>query len=379
MWKLMNDDCISKEDRSIVAEFVVNSSKLTYGEKVKEFESKWSEWLGVKYSVFVNSGSSANLLVVQACNDLYGGKSKCWIAQACTWATNVSPMIQLGCNVSLADVSMTNLGPCKESLKEIIQTEKPGFMFMTHVLGMPGFDQEILDLLNEEDIMLFEDTCESHGSSFGSKKLGSFGKASTFSFYYGHHITTIEGGMVCTDDDELYHHLLLLRSHGLLRELPAEERIKRKVEGIDHRFTFLCNGYNVRNTDVHAVLGINQMKRLDNCVKRRNENFRHFTNKLDHDKYHCDFIVDGVSNFALPIITKKDNINDVSNVLNYFGVENRPLIAGNLFRHPMMSSVNTKKRDRTADWLHTHSMYVGNSEFVSIEQVDKLVCILNEL
>lgn len=379
MWKLMHDDCISSLDRKIVADFIINSSKLTYGQKVKEFEEKWSKWLGTKYSVFVNSGSSANLLLIQACKDLYPTRNKNWIAQSCTWATNVSPIIQLGCNISLTDVDMSNLGPCKNSLKEIIRTERPKFMFLTHVLGLPGFDQEMLDILKEEDIILLEDSCESHGSTFQGKKIGNFGLASTFSFYYGHHITTIEGGMICTDDEELYHHLLLLRSHGLLRELPKNIQNARKIEGIDERFTFLCNGFNVRNTDVHAVLGIQQMNRLDKCIKIRNDNFKYFVKNIDKTKYHSDFVVDGVSNFAFPIITKKDNLNKISQYLSDEKIENRPLIAGNLFRHPMMFNINCVRRDTKADWLHTHAMYVGNNEFVSQQDVEKLVNMLNNL
>jgi CDP-6-deoxy-D-xylo-4-hexulose-3-dehydrase len=372
----MHDDCISVEDRKIVADFVLSSPKLTYGERVKEFEAKWSEWLGVKHSVFVNSGSSANLLVVQACKDLYGDKHG-WVAQACTWATNVSPIIQLGQQVNLVDVSLNTLGPAKDSLKDVLLREKPKFMFMTHVLGLPGFDEEILDLLRNEGVMLLEDTCESHGSTFRGKKLGSFGKASTFSFYYGHHITTIEGGMICTDDTELYHHLLLLRSHGLLRELPSQLQKDRVVSGVDTRFTFLCNGFNVRNTDVHAVLGINQMRRLDLCTEVRNRNYKAFLNALDPELYHTDLITDGVSNFALPIISKRDNIRDISRLLETSGVENRPLIAGNLFRHPMMNSVNCLRRDATANWLHDHALYVGNNEFVTQDQAIWLAETLN--
>jgi CDP-6-deoxy-D-xylo-4-hexulose-3-dehydrase len=239
--------------------------------------------------------------------------------------------------------------------------------------------QRLLDLCKENVVILLEDCCESHGSTWNGKKVGTFGKASTFSFFYGHHITSIEGGMVCTDDEELYHHLLLLRSHGMLRELPEEERVKRRVSGVDERFTFLCNGFNVRNTDLNAVLGISQMSRLNKSVRVREENFRRYLERLNADKYHCEFVSDGVSLFAFPIIRKDGKIHVVAEELKRNSIDNRPLIAGNLFRHPMMYSVNTFLVTGNADYIHDNSLYVGNNEFVTNDDVCRLVDILNAI
>lgn len=377
MWKLMHDDAISVEDRKIVSDFVLSSTKLTHGPKIKEFEKQWSEWLGVKHSVFVNSGSSANLLIVQAAHDLYGQGN--WVAQSCTWATNVAPIIQLQKNTGLylTDVDMTNLGPSLVDLENLFKKQNIKYLFLTHVLGLPSISEKLLQLCSEYNVKLFEDSCESHGSTVGGKKVGSFGLASSFSFFYGHHITTLEGGMICTNDDDFYHRLLLLRSHGLLRELPEEERIKNIVKDVDQRFTFLCPGYNVRNTDVHAVLGINQMKRLSNSVEVRNKNFKYFVENLDSKKYYCNFNPIGVSLFAFPVIAKNVSLDKLKTALDKFGVEYRPLIAGNLMRHPMMSSVNTFTKFVNADYIHDNSFYVGNNEWVSLNDVKKLVDVLN--
>lgn len=373
----MNDDAISNEDRNQMSEFVLSSPRLTYGSKVKEFENKWSEWLGVKHSVFVNSGSSANLLIVQATHDLYGQGN--WAAQSCTWATNIAPIIQLqkDTGIFLTDIDLYNMGPDLDTLKHILMHRNIKYFFLTHVLGLPSITKEFLDLCNSHGVTVFEDCCESHGSTINGKKVGTTGLASSFSFFYGHHITTVEGGMICTNDDDFYHRLLLLRSHGLLRELPEEERIKHIVPDIDERFTFLCSGYNVRNTDIHAVLGLNQMKRLDNSVEIRNRNFKHFCNNIDSSKYHSDFITDGVSSFAIPIICKNVNKKEVELALDKFGIEFRPLIAGNLMRHPMMNPVNTCAVTTKSDFIHDNSFYVGNNEWLSLREIDSLIKILN--
>jgi len=379
-WKLMHDDAITSNDRKKMCEFILSNKKLSYGEKVKEFEKKWSEWQGCKYSVFVNSGSSANLLIVQAAHDLYGHGN--WLAQSCTWATNVAPILQLkkdSSGVYLTDTDLSTLGPNIEQLKKYILDNKIKYIFLTHLLGIPSVSDILLDLCEKHNIILFEDCCESHGSTWKNKKVGTFGKASTFSFFYGHHITTIEGGMICTDDEELYHHLLLLRSHGLLRELPELEKQKRKVLDIDERFTFLCSGYNVRNTDLHAVLGIEQMKRLETAISIREKNFKYYLNKINRKKYISDFNSDGVSLFAFPIITKNKNIKNIIEILTSNKIDNRPLIAGNLFRHPMMKSVNTFRNDTISNFIHDNGLYVGNNEFITENDIDRLVNLLNNI
>lgn len=378
MWKLMHDEAISKEDRLLVSEFILNSPKLTYGPKIKEFEKKWSDWLGVKYSVFVNSGSSANLLIVQAAHDLYGHGN--WAAQSCTWATNVAPIMQLQKNsgLYLTDVDLKTLGPCLAGLEDLFKKQNIKYLFLTHVLGLPSSTTKLLELCQKYNVKLFEDCCESHGSTINGKKVGTFGIASSFSFFYGHHITTIEGGMISTNDEEFYHRLLLLRSHGMLRELPEEERVKNIIPDVDQRFTFLCPGYNVRNTDVHAVLGLSQMNRLPITIEARNKNFKCFVDNLDKNKYHVDFDTDGVSLFAFPVIAKTISVKRIAKALDSFGVEYRPLIAGNLIRHPMMNCLNTFRTFKNADYIHDNSFYVGNNEWVTEEQVKQLTKVLNE-
>jgi len=375
-WKLMTDDAITQEERNVLGDFVCNSSKITQGKVVREFEKAWSEWLGCKYSVYVNSGSSANLLITRALSD--GVSRTKWISQACTWSTAVSPIIQFS-NLQLCDVDLNNFGPDLENLEHIFKTQKPNYLLLTHILGFPALSDELLELCENYNVKLVEDCCESHGAEFKGKKVGTHGIASSFSFYYGHHMTTIEGGMICTDDEDLYHEMLLLRSHGLLRELPKEEQEKRKSDKVDPLFTFLRDGFNVRNTDLHAKLGLMQLPHLDDSIKHRNNNFYTFIENLDYNLYKTDFNIEGCSNFAFPIFTKRNNLQQIKDKLKEIGVEYRPCIAGNLYEHPFMDKVKQDRFDKTANEIHKNCIYVGNHKDITPDMVKKLCEELNSI
>ena len=375
-WNLMTDDAITQEERNVLGDFVCNSSRITQGKVVREFEQAWSEWLGCKYSVFVNSGSSANLVIARA---LSGNKFQTrWVSQACTWSTAVSPIMQFS-NLQLCDVDLTNFGPDLDNLEHIFKTQRPNYLLLTHLLGFPALSDELLDLCSKYKVKLVEDCCESHGAEFKGKKVGTHGIASSFSFYYGHHMTTIEGGMICTNDEDLYHEMLLLRSHGLLRELPKEEQEKRKCERVDPLFTFLRDGFNVRNTDLHAKLGLMQLPHLDKSIAHRNKNFYTFMENIDYNLYRTDFKVTGCSNFAFPIFTLRDNLQQIKDKLKEIGVEYRPCIAGNLYEHPFMNSVNQLRFDKNANEIHNNCIYVGNHKDVTPEMVKVLCDELNAL
>ena len=375
-WKLMTDDAITQEERNVLGDFICNSSRITQGKVVREFEKAWSEWLGCKYSVYVNSGSSANLLITRALSDTIS-RTK-WISQACTWSTAVSPIIQFS-NLQLCDVDLNNFGPDLENLEHIFKTQKPNYLLLTHILGFSALSDELLELCENYNVKLVEDCCESHGAEFKGKKVGTHGIASSFSFYYGHHMTTIEGGMICTDDEDLYHEMLLLRSHGLLRELPKEEQEKRKSDKVDPLFTFLRDGFNVRNTDLHAKLGLMQLPHLDDSIKHRNNNFYTFIENLDYNLYKTDFNIEGCSNFAFPIFTKRNNLQQIKDKLKEIGVEYRPCIAGNLYEHPFMDKVKQDRFDKTANEIHKNCIYVGNHKDITPDMVKKLCEELNSI
>ncbi len=376
MWKLMTNNAISEEEKQCLSKFVLTTPRFTKDKYVNEFEDAWSKWQGCKYSVFVNSGSSANLILVDALRRHHG--SGPWISQTLTWSTNVSPIIQMGLPLQLCDISPNNFGPDLSALEQIFQQTKPSFLFLTHLIGFCAITNELMKLCEKYNVILVEDCCEAHGASFDGKKVGNFGIASSFSFYFGHHMTTIEGGMVCTDDKELYHTLLLLRSHGLLRELPKNIRKNREVEGVDPYFTFLIPGYNVRNTEIHALLGLLQLERLDGFIRIRNDNLKLFLHNLNSKIYRCDYNLDGVSSFCLPI-WPWNTPEKVKKYLRQLNIEFRPIISGNLYRHPMMESVNQFRSDTNAEIAHTNCVYVGNHPEVGRSQIEKLTKELNKL
>jgi CDP-4-dehydro-6-deoxyglucose reductase, E1 len=374
-WKLM-DHAITQEQRESLSDFILTADRFSQGDLVREFEKKWSEWQGCKYSVFVNSGSSANFLAVHAMSPR--GKDM-WVAQSCTWATTVTPIIMSGNNLQLCDVNIPNLGPNIESLEFVIDRMKPKYLFLANLLGFSAIDDDVLRLCEENNITLLEDCCESHGATFRGKKVGNFGKISTFSFYYGHHLTTIEGGMVCTDDEELYERLLLLRSHGLYRELPDHLKAKYEDQVVDPHFTFLIPGMNVRSTEINAFLGLMQLENLDKHNEIRQRNFKIFADNLDGDRFYNDFRVEGNSSFCFPVIMKKETPERMREELYRMGVETRPVIAGNLYRHPFMNQVAQFRCDQNAEIVHNNGFYVGNNQNVTEEDVKWLVDFLNEV
>ncbi len=282
-------DTIDINDVNKLIDWLKTNPKLTKGELTIEFEKKWSEWLGTKYSVFVNSGSSANLAAIYSL--ILSGKLKNnkIVVPAVSWVTTVSPAIQLGLEPIMCECDMSNLGLNINHLKEIIKNENPSAIILVHVLGFPNHMDEIIELCNKNHIMLIEDTCESIGSEYKGKKLGTMGDLSTFSFYFGHHMSTIEGGMVSTDDEDLYHILLSIRSHGWDRDLPKEKqeflREKYNVDSFRSLYTFYYPGFNLRATDLQAFIGLNQLEKLETIVENRYKNYLRYKNEIKNAKW----------------------------------------------------------------------------------------------
>ena len=374
-WKLM-DNAISSEQRKEMSDFILNGDRFSQGDIVRFFEKKWSRWQDCKYSVFVNSGSSANFIAAHAAMMKYGYHST-WVSQACTWATTVTPAMLSNNSIQLTDVTIPNLGVDIDCFNEMIKITSPKFLFLANLLGLPAVTDDLLQICDENGIVVLEDCCEAHGAKYKGKQVGNFGVMSTFSFYYGHHMTTIEGGMVCTDDEELYHNLLLLRSHGLLRELP--EDAQSKYDMVDPSFTFVTPGFNVRSTELNALLGTMQLDDLDKNVRIRGQNFEAFVQGLDGSRYYNEFITDGNSSFCFPIVCKLGNRDLVRSVLDDAGIETRPIIAGNLYEHPFMKSTNQYRFDTNAKIIHENGFYVGNNQNVTLDDVDWLLEELNKV
>ena len=362
-----------------------NNKIFTQSKKVKEFEMKWSKWLGVKYSVFVNSGSSANLLSMNLIKIFYGQGEV--IVPSLTWVSDIASVIQNGLEPKFVDINLNNLSMNEDNIFKLIN-KKTKAVFITHAQGFNGLSDRLLSILKKKNIPLVEDVCESHGAKFKNKKLGSYGLISNFSFYYAHHMTTIEGGMICTNNKKIYETAKMLRSHGMLRESgnrKFEKQIIKKNKELSPKFIFLYPAYNLRNNEMSAVIGINQLKKLDKNIKLRNENLIYFLKKLDKKKYFIEYDLKGISNYAFPIILNNKNLRYRDKFEKYlikFKIEFRRGNAGggNQIRQPYLKKYLKEyslKNFKNVDHVHFFGYYIGNYPTLKNEKIDKLIKILN--
>jgi CDP-4-dehydro-6-deoxyglucose reductase, E1 len=384
---LMSDN-IERKDVDSVIEFLNQNPipKLTNGPKVVEFENAWGEWLGTKYNLMVNSGASANELTMLALNYIYEEGEI--IIPPLTWISDVSSVIFSGFKPVFCDINLKNLSFDIEKLKQVI-TPKTRAIFLTHVLGINGLTDELIQLCKDNNILLIEDVCESHGAEFKGQKVGSIGYASNFSFYFAHHMSTIEGGMICTNDEEFYQICRALRSHGMTREM-TNETMKQKVinnnPDLNPDFIFLHPAHNFRSTEINAVIGLSQLKRLNDNNTNRKDNFDYFISKLDSNKYITDLETEGQCNYAFiailkdPSFEKRDN---VEKTLREKGIEFRRGLSGggNQLRQPYFKKNYNINHDdfKNTDHVHHFSWYVGNYPTLEKEKIDTLIDTLNNI
>jgi CDP-4-dehydro-6-deoxyglucose reductase, E1 len=379
---------ITRDDLDAVIEHLKQDDPiLTQSKNVQAFEEEWSEWLGVKYSVFVNSGSSANLLTLAALRLLCpeGGEI---IVSPLGWASDISAVIQAGFTPVFIDIDPQHLGMDTMQIISALN-ENTKAVLLTHVQGFNALSDELLEELQQRKIKLIEDVCESHGATHNGGKLGTFGWASNFSFYYAHHMSTIEGGMLCTDDPELFQTFRMLRSHGMVRESTSAD-LKNSYENhypdLNPDFIFAFPAYNVRNNEIGAIMGRNQLKRLDGNNQLRNRNFKLFLDNLDDSKYRTNFRLDGSSNYALNLILQDANTpftEKLMKVMNEDNVEFRRGSAGggNQLRQPYLRKImgDDYQRFPEVDHIHFHGFYIGNFPSLEEEIILMLCKILNSV
>jgi len=371
-WRLQ-ENVISDDDLELLVEFIRTTNRFTQFTKVREFEEAFASWLGCKHCVMVNSGSSANLVAVAAAKELHDWAHGAEVlVPAVTWPTTVTPVMQLGLNPVFVDVNLRDLSFDYEALENSI-TSRSVAIFVPHLLGFPADVQRLKAICAVHDLLLLEDCCESPGAIADGQKVGRHGLASTFSFYWGHHMTTVEGGMLCTDDRKVYETALLKRSHGLARELPPDrhEELAAANPGIDFRFLFLTDGFNVRNTEFNAVLGLAQLTRIDEFIRIRNHNYARF---LEICEPFEDALVlirgSGISSFVLPFIFRDSGIKYAfESAICQAGIESRPLISGNLLRQPFLAAYGRPTDFANAEFLHENAFYIGNNQFVGEERL----------
>lgn len=360
---------------------------LTQSKNVKLFEKRWSSWLGVKYSVFVNSGSSANLISIGILKTEFpkGGEI---IVPTFTWVSDIVSLIHYGFTPVFVDIDLKNLSMNEEDIFKKIN-KKTRAVFLTHAQGFNGLSDKILKILKQKKIYLIEDVCESHGASFKNKKLGSFGYMSNFSFYYAHHMSTIEGGMICTNNKIVYEKARMLRSHGLVREINDNSLKKNYIKNhkdLNPQFIFALPGLNVRNNELGAILGINQLKRLNFNVKKRNQNHNYFLKKINKSKFYTEFDLSGSSNYAFNLIMREKDINFAKRLMknltkNKIEFRRGSVGGGNQLRQPYLKTIlkkNEAQKYPVTEHIHFFGFYIGNYPELNKKSIDFICKIINK-
>ena len=387
-YPLMRNNILREDLDAVISHLQQDDPILTNGPKVKAFEKEWSKWLGVKYSIFVNSGSSANLLTMAILKIRFpeGGEV---IVPSFTWASDISSVMQNGFTPIFVDTDPYSLAmDNKQVLSKI--TDNTRAVFLTHVQGFDGLTDELINKLKEKNIPLIEDVCESHGSSHNGEKTGTFGWISNFSFFYAHHMSTIEGGMVCTNDQEVFQQLRMLRSHGMVREAndPKVHKLYQEANPeLNPDFIFSFPAYNLRNNEIGAIIGSSQLKRLDDIVERRTKNLHRFIKKIDPNKYRTDLNLEGSSNYAFNLILNKpdnDFVIRLMDKMEEFGIEYRRGSAGggNQTRQPYLKNIlpeNHYKNFPETEHIHFFGFYIGNFPDLKDEEVNDICSILNSV
>lgn len=370
----LTNDKITKNDIHELCLWLSREERLTYGTLVEKFEKQFAEYVGSQHAVFVNSGSSANLLAVYAAK-LKGVERV--IVPALCWATDAAPVYQFGMDLKFVDVNLQNLSVDLEQVENILKDDVKTAILVVDVLGLQPDFTELLNIASEHNCMIIEDACESLGSTYYGKHLGTFGDIGTYSFYYGHHITTIEGGMIVTDNYDLYKILKSIRSHGWARDWDAKESkiqsVINKVDDFNNAFTFYYPGFNVRPTEINAFLGLQQLSRFDSASKIRYRNYLTYVDRLNNKCWTPSTINDNdniVSNFGMPFLAKNnEQRKNIIEGLKYNKVECRPLISGNVVNHPVNKYYRSNAVCPVADDIHQFGMYLPNHEDITTDNV----------
>lgn len=380
MWSLA-EDTLDKHDIDALADWLKTYPRLTQGEQVREFERAWASWLGTRHAVMVTSGTTANFAAVAVASRRTAGRRPRLGAASVTWSTNVTPSLLLGHEVVLFDVAPGTLGIDPDQACAAMDAGDIDILFVTHLLGFNALDERILQSADRNGVILLEDCCESHGARFGTRRIGTYGLMSTFSFYFGHHMSTIEGGVVCTDDDEIADELRLMRAHGLARESTRFDAHAERHPSLDRRFLFLSPGLNFRSTELNAFLGLRQLTTLDDRIAVRNENLHAFLDAAPGYLWR-DYRTTGASSFALPLIAASpEQALRVQEVVDQLSIESRPVVAGNLLRQPFLGGYDVRAFGGAlpvADHIHRCGLYVGNGHHVTVPMVDRLTEALSK-
>jgi len=379
-------DTIDNKDVDNLIEWLKTYPRLTKGAKTLEFEKQFAEWIGTKHAVFVNSGSSANLLMIYALKYLGALNNNKIVVPSLSWATDLAPVLQYDIEPVLVDCNLENLSVDLEHLEEVFKTENPDAMILVSVLGLSPDIDKIVELCDKYNVILIEDNCESQGSKYKGKRLGNFGLMASFSTYFGHTMSTIEGGIITTNNDNIYNLLLQLRSHGwdrdLSKEKQAELRAHHSIDDFAAFYTFYTPGFNLRSTDLQAVIGIEQLKKVDWMIDQRNKNFKKYISKLKDYTWVPTEIEDSfTASFCMPVIaySPEQKQRMVKNLMDN-NIECRPLICGSMGTQPFYTEIYGKKELPNVSQIDACGIYVPNHPLLTDSEIDLICkCIIDAL
>lgn len=385
---LIKSTFYNEEDtKNKLCDFIQSANILSMKIECEKYEQNFSKKQGRKYSVYVYNGSCANMLLIQSLLNMKAFKSgdKVFVSNL-TWPTNVMPLIQLGLVPVFLDVELETLNVSSKILKDAYE-KHPDVkgLFLTNALGFCSDIDAIKEFCNSKDIVFIEDNCESLGSKYKGKMLGNYGLASTFSFFVGHHISTIEGGMICTDDEELYENLKMSRSHGWTRNnsetFKQKKRDENNVNDFYDIYTFYNLAFNFRPTEINGFIGNTQIQYWDEIVSKREENFKKFLVVVENNK---DLIplklenMDIISNFGMPLIFKnRELFEEYKQKFIENNIEIRPIIAGDISKQPFMKD---KKYFVTevpnSEEISQNGFYFGNNPEMTNEEITRITDLL---
>ena len=372
-------DTIDEKDIDRLIEWLKTYPRLTKGAVTLEFEEKFSNWLGRKHSVFVNSGSSANLLVLSALQQGDYLKNNKIVVPSTAWATDLAPVIQLGLEPLLCDSNLKDLSVDLEHLEKIFIEEAPSALLLVSVLGLVPDMESIVELCERYDVILLEDTCEAMGCEFVGQKLGTFGLASTFSTFFGHHISTIEGGIISTDDTDFYELLVSLRSHGWDRDLSKETQVKLQkkwgVSEFNALYTFYYSGFNFRSTDLQAYVGLTQIDKLNYWGKQREDNYYLYQRLIETEWKPTSYFDSLTSNFAYPVISP--HRDKIVKKLQENDIEVRPMICGSMGTQPFYVKHYEKLELPNVSIIDKDGFYVPNHPKLTVDEIAFITEIIN--
>ena len=361
---------------------VIDSGLFTMGDNVAEFEKQFAKYVDSKYCVMVNSGSSANLLMVAAL--LYKNESPLKrgdeiIVPAVSWGTSYFPLYQYGLKLRFVDIDLETLNYDLDQLEDAV-TSKTRAILAVNLLGNPNDYTRINKIIDDRNIILIEDNCESMGATFQGKDAGTFGVMGSFSTFFSHHISTMEGGHIVTDDEELYHILLSLRAHGWTRNLPKVNQVcsDKSEDPFIESFRFVLPGYNVRPLELEGAIGLEQLKKLPSFIKERRRNGVKFQQAM---KNHPDIMVqketDNSSWFGFSMVIRPESNmkrKELINQLITLGFESRPIVAGNFSKSEVMKYFDYEVpfEMKNAEYIDNNGLFIGNHHFPMDEAIDKI-------